>query len=278
MRNLNYLCEIPYHHLDSIIKSKHSPTKDRLINEKPYLKNKYHEYNKNFGLSTLENIPIVDYCIQKKSDYLHCYDNPTKSLEYLKASIRRNQHYSIASVCQYCGINDASTMDHYLPKAIYPEYSVHSLNLIPCCSDCNLLKNNEWLDVKIKNRKIINLYLDFLPIERYLFAKVIYKYGVPKISIWLENINNIDIGLFNLIESHFDRLHLLDRYKKRFSHVHDELFIAFKGINKTIRRPDLIKELILSDYDLLAKNFGANYYKLIFKEALANCDDFLNQF
>jgi hypothetical protein len=39
--------------------------------------------------------------------------------------------------CPYCGQRDVKTLDHYLPKATFPEFAVLPANLIPCCSDCN---------------------------------------------------------------------------------------------------------------------------------------------
>lgn len=40
--------------------------------------------------------------------------------------------------CPYCGgIGEAKTLDHYLPKARFPSYSVLPVNLVPACRDCN---------------------------------------------------------------------------------------------------------------------------------------------
>lgn len=40
--------------------------------------------------------------------------------------------------CPYCaGIGTARTLDHYLPKSKFPQFSVHPQNLVPACRDCN---------------------------------------------------------------------------------------------------------------------------------------------
>ncbi len=45
-------------------------------------------------------------------------------------------------LCPFCGgLGHAWTLDHYLPKANFPAYSVHPSNLVPCCRDCNSGKN-----------------------------------------------------------------------------------------------------------------------------------------
>lgn len=40
--------------------------------------------------------------------------------------------------CPYCGgVGELGTLDHYLPKARFPAYSVLPQNLVPACSVCN---------------------------------------------------------------------------------------------------------------------------------------------
>ena len=39
--------------------------------------------------------------------------------------------------CPFCGFGHATTLDHYLPKAKYPQFSVLPFNLVPSCKDCN---------------------------------------------------------------------------------------------------------------------------------------------
>ena len=43
--------------------------------------------------------------------------------------------------CPFCGIGQASTLDHYLPKAVFPQLAVVPVNLVPSCKDCNHGKN-----------------------------------------------------------------------------------------------------------------------------------------
>jgi hypothetical protein len=43
--------------------------------------------------------------------------------------------------CPFCGFGQATTLDHYLPKAKYPLVSVLPRNLVPSCKDCNTGKS-----------------------------------------------------------------------------------------------------------------------------------------
>jgi hypothetical protein len=44
--------------------------------------------------------------------------------------------------CPFCGIGQVSTLDHYLPKSKFPQYSVLPVNLVPSCKDCNTGKSS----------------------------------------------------------------------------------------------------------------------------------------
>lgn len=52
---------------------------------------------------------------------------------------------SAGGKCPLCGgIGHVRTLDHYLPKANFPLYSVLPANLVPCCRDCNSEKLNAF--------------------------------------------------------------------------------------------------------------------------------------
>ncbi len=47
--------------------------------------------------------------------------------------------------CPFCGgIGQTSTLDHFLPKANFPLFSVLPSNLVPCCKDCNTGKSSSF--------------------------------------------------------------------------------------------------------------------------------------
>lgn len=48
-------------------------------------------------------------------------------------------------LCPFCGgLGQVHTLDHYLPKANFPLYSILPANLVPCCRDCNTGKSNTF--------------------------------------------------------------------------------------------------------------------------------------
>jgi 5-methylcytosine-specific restriction endonuclease McrA len=67
----------------------------------------------------------------------HLYKSPPRALEFIE-SLRA----SVEGACPVCGRDSLGTLDHYLPKADYSEYSFFSLNLVPACNRCNNARNN----------------------------------------------------------------------------------------------------------------------------------------
>lgn len=75
--------------------------------------------------------------------------------------------------CPFCGgLGYAGTIDHYLPKANFPVYAVHPLNLVPCCRDCNSSKNASF--GTLPGEQVLHPYLDHSHFfeERWIVATV----------------------------------------------------------------------------------------------------------
>ncbi|WP_339461163.1 HNH endonuclease [Pseudomonas sp. EA_105y_Pfl2_R69] len=75
--------------------------------------------------------------------------------------------------CPFCGgIGRPKSLDHYLPKANYPQYAVLPQNLVPCCRDCNTEKSNAL--AAAEDEQAIHPYFDddkFFS-EQWVFATV----------------------------------------------------------------------------------------------------------
>lgn len=70
-----------------------------------------------------------------KTSFIEHYEN-TKHFSKFISDFRNNNR---TGFCYMCGAMNAGTLDHLLPKDIYPEFSFFSKNLIPSC-DCNQKK------------------------------------------------------------------------------------------------------------------------------------------
>lgn len=80
---------------------------------------------------------------------------------------------SAGGLCPLCGgLGHARTLDHYLPKALFPAYSVHPSNLVPCCRDCNSDTNASFGSVA--HEQTLHPYFDIAHffVERWIIASV----------------------------------------------------------------------------------------------------------
>lgn len=198
-----------------------------------------------------------------KEPLLGMYSSDCKLVKDFRTWYFNNNPQTYNNLCPYCTINSANTTEHILPKDVYPEYAVNVLNLIPACSECNSFKGNDVLD---QNREIftINFYTDTLPDIRYLFARITHIEGGVQLEYYLENRNGVDANLYALIERHFKRFHLKDRYYDKavqeLSNI--ENYFKFEEITCEAEYDKVANKLIRkTDADAIA--YGRNHWRIV---------------
>jgi len=280
MKNLNSYLADTCIFLDDIINAKRYSKKDpdykvRLNPLIPNVKICYGEYLRAHNSNNHLSLISCDYRDQNKFDLLKLYSPQNKKLIDFKNSRTTVYDNRVKKTCQYCTINSANTLDHIIPKEEYSEFAVNPLNLLPACSECNGYKGEYWRDGD--NRFFLNLYTDILPNEQYLFVDFNFDLHVIETSFSLDNRNGIDINLFNLISSHFSRMHLLSRFSIKSSDIISELSNLIVSSKPKLGEED-IKEVILNKIQKDKEIFGNNYYKSILEESLVNSIDYMKQF
>lgn len=117
--------------------------------------------------------------------------------------------------CPFCGgLGQASTLDHYLPKANFPTYSVHPNNLVPCCRDCNSGKNTSFGPGT--HKQTLHPYLDRADFfeERWIIATV-YKQNPILIRFECAPPDHWSSPDKQRVSSHFEAYKLADRFSKQ---------------------------------------------------------------
>lgn len=236
----------------------------------------YKIYNSKYRDDLLTDITAFGYANIKKDDIHYCYDGSSSNLEKLKLKIKNKQTGALKKTCPFCGIVSPNSFDHYLPKENFPEYSVHPLNLIPCCTTCNGKKSEYWQEDG--NRAIINFYRDALPDEQFLFVDINYLNAddeIPSINFSINNDNGIPGDLYNIINKHFTRLDLCARYKEEIDKAISNIVITMISFNKSNDDAE-IKEDIIKNADSLCETYGNNYWIAVTLRGLANENNFIN--
>lgn len=174
--------------------------------------------------------------------------------------------------CPYCTLSRANTTEHILPKDDYPEYAIDALNLLPCCSECNSAKGSKVRDEN-GNPLIINFYYNKLPETQYLYVRLFEdEKGYIDFEYFLDNPDHqVDEPMFQLIQSHFEKLGLIGKYK-------EEAIANYVEIENRLKNSALESGLMKCLEDLRrntledAKEYGSNHWKVILKLALADSE------
>lgn len=265
--------------LDNIILAKRNSINDptyrnRITLLSPNVKVKFLEFDREHISNSLPILTNHGYVGRDKDDLLKLYKYKSKLLQKLKKDITTTESNRLINTCQNCTINEINSFDHIVPKDEFPEFAVNPKNLFPSCTMCNGYKSINWRENG--SSLFLNLYLDPLPSEQYLFAEPLFEDGIVTAKFMVLNTNNIDHNLFNLINNHYYKLHLPERFR---INSHDTIFEVIKEINNykdKMTRESLvstIRESIIKDKN----HYGHNFWKTILKEALINSDEFMDQ-
>ena len=114
--------------------------------------------------------------------------------------------------CPFCGFGQTSTLDHYLPKAKYPQFSVLPFNLVPSCLDCNLNSKKTTIATTAEEQ-ILHPYFDhqnFIE-DQWLYAEVMPT-TPASIRFFVKAPDHWDEVSKIRVQSHFNAFKLSLRY------------------------------------------------------------------
>jgi 5-methylcytosine-specific restriction endonuclease McrA len=256
---------------DEIVSNKRGIRKENLLLCRQQVLDRYTFYQSHY--ESLEEIAPLDapHWENIKEDLQSCYGN---NVAFDRA---RKVLLSVVPKCPYCLISRPNTLDHYFDKSDYPEYSVFTPNLIPCCSECNSLKGTSLFDDS-QQRQFIHFYLDNIPDYQYLFVRFIINppESIPQISVYLQFHENEQLE--QQIRNHFFKLGLLKKYKNmiadRLSIVIEEIRIA-KNSGMALNR---IREALTIQYQALRNTYKNNYWETCMYEGLFKDEEILETF
>jgi hypothetical protein len=261
-------------HKEAVNKKQKSDLKNRLIQLNPEIEVEYKKFLEKFSSNKLESLFPNKSLAASKDDLLTLYRYQSSVIISVREKIRKLQIRTIVSTCQNCTIDSVNTLDHLLPKSNFPEFIVNPKNLFPCCTTCNDYKLDSFNKGNIQ--KFLNLYLDDLPNQQYLFVEVFLDNNHElDFRYYIDNIENkIEPELFAVIKSHYSNLHLFERMKLKSIEYISELenrIITFKK--------RLSHEVVLSDLIKAANDdkeaYGYNHWKCILEISLLNSEVFM---
>lgn len=278
MRNLNVYIGNTSDFLDEVIASKRNSSKDPHYKQRvsllvPDVKTLYGNYETAHNTNNHVSLVPNGYVNQEKADLLKLYSSGNSRLVKLKNNITTVLDNRAMNTCQYCTLAPVGSLDHIVPKDEFSEFSVNPKNLLPACTTCNSHKSENW---KENNKTIfLNLYTDILPSDQYLFVDLVISANNVQPTFELRNVNNINSDFFELLENHYSRLHLPQRFKNESNKIISELTNLISAGSHLLDE-NQIKQLVLTKINEDKVVFGNNYYKSILEEALINNQTYLD--
>lgn len=114
-----------------------------------------------------------------------------------------------AGRCPLCGHRPVTTLDHYLPKTLYPLLCVTPTNLVPACSDCNKAKSDNSFPAAADQP--LHPYFDNADEDEWLKAEVVH--GKPPALVFFANPpRHWTADLADRVRHHFEVFELAELY------------------------------------------------------------------
>lgn len=152
-------------------------------------------------------------------------------------------------VCPYCDFGDCRQIDHFLPKKAWPEFSVHTTNLVPCCADCNQLKAQRHLGAF--GTKYLHPYFDTHPRERHLYVSAVIS------GINIQYIYNLDFA-----DSTPEDI------RHKISHLYSDLELLHRFGRRAATKMSALKITLLQQYRRGGKRAVRSYLRLMERSAV----------
>jgi len=89
------------------------------------------------------------------------------------------RHMQLPS-CPMCGSSVTGSVDHYLPKEDFPEFSVMAANLVPACFHCNSGRKRQTFRGVTPNERFLHPYFDTLADRPLWLTRIVPPYGAAQ--------------------------------------------------------------------------------------------------
>lgn len=251
--------------------SKHHVTRQALLAIHALVTTRYAALSAAASSRTLHTLAPSAPAVVQSANLRSCYQGSTKALVALTKEMKDRQARGMLKYCPLCGTTLPKPMDHYLPAVDFPEYSVHPLNLVPCCSTCNSIKTGGWL--KAGARRFWHAYTDPVPRCDFLIASL-FTHPVAGVSATFSLVPPaIPTPRWTIIASHFSELKLIERYNELAS---DEIEEMLKSCASHVDAggSDPVAFLRREARDA-RQTWGRNHWRAVLMEALTYDPAFL---
>lgn len=216
----------------------------------------------------LNEAPLTN--LQKEA-MRHAFTVETEPMKALRGDLLKRT--SVAR-CPFCGISESSTLDHYLPKEQYPEFSVFPKNLVPSCAVCNTRKRDRVLDEGTSVRMFLHPCYDTIPEMAFLAVRARMEANALILSYRLTRPVGMTLRTFRHLQSHFNKLDLADRYRRMGLEHLGSQYPALRRAYGLAEESNRVADKLIEGAQDFEEVSGPNYWLAKLYRALAGNDDF----
>jgi hypothetical protein len=255
---------------DEVATAKRGARRTRLQAARPAVLTAYQRYSD--SAPGLENMPDPNLTQRQKEALLHAFEIETAPLKVFRSQLL-DEGIEGAN-CPFCGMGETSTLDHYLPKETYPQFSIFSRNLVPACASCNTLKRDRIRDEDTQVRLFLHPYFDDIPTRQFLRVDVVLSADGLRLNFRVERPQGLPQRTFRHLESHFTLLKLGNRYRRRALIKLGDQYRPLKRAYGTGEDASRVAARLTQKAEDLEEEWGANYWSAVLYRALANHEEF----
>ena len=192
---------------DNIISSRSIGSKTLLNGIRSNVAKTYNDYFEHSGNGMLLSPLNLADELKKKLRENFRYLGKDRSYSFLRDEILASARFGC---CPYCNVGPVGSLDHVLPRNVYPEFTVLAQNLVPACDACNRKKGQTCFYTDKKN--LMHPYYVHIPTDAILFARLVVNGQDVHFEFYLQKSSSIDDEHFNSIASLFSHLQLAKLY------------------------------------------------------------------
>lgn len=254
---------------DDIAAAKHPSRRARMRAARTQVLSAYQDYeNAVPEVGTLATSGLIG---PQKEAMLHAYRVETKPMTALRGDLLKR---IIVARCPFCGISESSTLDHYLPKEQYPEFSVFPKNLVPSCGLCNIRKKDRILEEGTDVRMFLHPCFDAIPDVEFVTVRTRMEGDALVLSYRLSRPRGMAVRTFRHLRSHFDELDLADRYRRMgLEHLGGQ-YPALRRAYGAAEDATRVAEKLIEEAQDFEEVSGPNFWLAKLYRALAGNNEF----
>lgn len=174
------------------------------------------------------------------------------------------RHMQLQS-CPMCGSSVTGSVDHYLPKEDFPEFSVMAANLVPACSHCNSGVKGRTFRGATPNERFLHPYFDALAGKPLWLTRIIPPYQAaqfepaPMPGLSSNNRELVQFHLRHVLGPQFHR-NAANLWATYPQHLRDEVE-GTAPVSSALARKEVARSLRRSISTSGANSWNASFFR-----------------